>query len=216
MGRDDQGMSLRQLKAESLTPTEASLLLGLPYELVLRYVRELERQGFLQARRTITGRVFLVPTDLELLRKHHEERPVASTFKVEGDVAQHKNVLQDLETLAKTLEAMARLARSRIKALSKAPACSTTWITTLPVAGVTLRKPIPVTVVSDGRAFSAFSGDLGSTASGRNRVQAVQALRKRLAAEYVYLDQVATSEEQEERLAELRRFIHDREREEMP
>ncbi|HEX4960466.1 MAG TPA: hypothetical protein VF173_06485 [Thermoanaerobaculia bacterium] len=173
---------IRDLKAEKLTPTEASALLGIPYDLVLRYVRELERQGLLAAHRTPAGRVFLSPSDLERLRKHHEDRPVASTFKVEGDIDQHKHTVQDLETLAKTLEAMARLAKSRIKALTQAPACSTTWITSLPIGGISLRKPIPVTVISDGKAFSAFSGDLGSTASGRNRVQAVQALRKRLTA----------------------------------
>jgi hypothetical protein len=209
-------MSLRQLKAESLTPTDASLLLGISYDLVLRYVRELEHQGLLEAYRTPTGRVFLRPADLELLRKHHEERPVASTFKVEGNIDQHKHVLKDLETLAKTLETMAKLARSRIKALTRGPACSTTWISTLPIAEVSLRKPIPVTVVSDGKAFCAFSGDVGSTASGRNRVQAVQELRKRLAFEYVYLDQVATSKEETERLEDLRRFIRDDEREEEP
>ncbi len=159
---------IRDLKAERLTPTEASALLGIPYDLVLRYVRELEHQGLLEAHRTPIGRVFLSPASLERLRKHHEERPVASTFKVEGDVDQHKHVVQDLKTLAKTLEAMARLAKSRIKALTQAPACSTTWITSLPITGISLRKPIPVTVISDGKAFSAFSGDLGSTASGRN------------------------------------------------
>jgi DNA-binding MarR family transcriptional regulator len=209
-------MSLRQLKAESLTPTDASLLLGISYDRVLRYVRELEQQGLLEAYRTPTGRVFLRPADLELLRKHHEERPVASTFKVAGNIDQHKHVLKDLETLAKTLETMAKLARSRIKALTRGPACSTTWISTLPIAGVSLRKPIPVTVVSDGKAFSAFSGDVESTASGRNRVQAVQELRRRLAYEYVYLDQLATSKEETERLEDLRRFIRDDEREEEP
>ena len=209
-------MSLRQLKAENLTPTDVSLLLGISYDLVLRYVRELEQQGLLEAYRTPTGRVYLRPADLELLRKHHEERPVASTFRVKGNIDQHKHVLKDLETLAKTLETMAKLARSRIKALNRGPACSTTWISTLPMDGVSLRKPIPVTVVSDGKAFSAFSGDVGSTASGRNRVEAVQELRKRLANEYVYLDQVATSKEETERLEDLRRFIRDDERKEEP
>jgi len=176
----------------------------------------LESQGLLVAYRTPTGRVFLSPSDLELLRQRHKERPVASTFKVEGNIDQHKHVLKDLETLAKTLETMAKLARKRIKALTRGPACSTAWISTLPIAGVSLRKPIPVTVVSDGKAFSAFSGDVGSTASGRNRVQAVQELRKRLAFEYVYLDQVATSKEETERLEDLRRFIRDDEPEEEP
>lgn len=207
---------IRHLNGERLTPTEASALLGIPYDLVLRYVRELERQGLLGTHRTLTGRVFLSPADLELLRKHHEERPVASTFKVEGDIDQHKCVVQDLKTLASTLEEMARLARARIKELIQGPACSTTWISTLPITGVTLRQPIPVTVISDGKAFSAFSADLGSTASGRNRVLAVRALRKRLAVEYVYLDQVATSEEEKDRLADLRRFIRDSEHEEIP
>ena len=209
-------MSLRQLRAEKLTPTDVASLLGIPYDLVLRYVRELESQGLLVAYRTPTGRVFLSPSDLELLRQRHEERPVGSTLKVEGDIDQHKHVLKDLETLAKTLETMAKLAKKRIKALTRGPACSTTWISTLPIPGVSLRKPIPVTVVSDGKAFSAFSGDVGSTASGRDRVQAVQELRKRLAFEYVYLDQVATSKEETERLADLRRFIRDDEREEKP
>jgi transposase len=208
---------LQNLDAEKLSPTDASSLLGIPYELVLRYVRELERQGLLKVHRERSGRLFLSPADLDLLRKHHEERPLASTFRVEGDVDQHKHVLLDLRTLASTLEAMAKLARARIKELTQGPASSTTWITTLPSAGLTLRKPIAVSVISDGKAFSAFSADTGSTASGRNRAQAVRALRKCLAAEYVYLGQLASpSEEAAERLADLQKFIRDGEHEETP
>ena len=209
----------RHLDAERLSPTVASSLLGLPYELVLRYVHELERQGLLKVQREIPGRLFLSPADLDLLRRHHEERPVASKFKVEGDVDQHRYVLQDLKTLASTLETMARLARTRIKVLTQGPASSTTWISTLPAVGLTLRKPIPVSVVSDGKAFSAFCADAGSTASGRNRREAVRALRKLLAMEFVYLGQLASpSEEEAERLADLQRLIlrDEGEREEIP
>jgi len=206
------------MNAERLSPTDASSLLGIPYELVLQYVHELERQGLLMVHRGKPGRLFISPADLDLLRRHHEERPVASKFKVEGDVDQHRYVLRDLKTLASTLEAMARLARRRIKALTLGPASSTTWISTLPVVGLTLRKPIPVSVVSDGKAFSAFCADAGSTASGRNRREAVQALRKLLAAELVYLDQLTSpSAEEAERLADLARLIvRDGGREEIP
>jgi hypothetical protein len=154
---------------------------------------------------------------LDLLKAHHEQRPIGSKFKVEGDVEQHKLVLRDLKTLADTLEAMARRARRRMKELIQGPACSTSWITTLSVGGLTLRKPVAVTVVSDGKAFSAFSADTGSTASGQNRVQAVRALRKRLAAEYLYLGQLASpSEEEAERLSDLTRSICDSKGEEIP
>lgn len=204
------------VNAEKLTATEASTLLGIPYEVVLRYARQLEGQGLVSVHRE-NGRLFFSPADLDLLKNHHEERPVGVKFRVEGDVEQHKLVLRDLKTLADTLEAMASLARKRIRELVKGPACSTSWITTLPVGGLTLRKPVSVTVVSDGKAFSAFSADTGSTASGQNRVQAVRALRKRLAAEYVYLGQLASpSEEEWERLSDLTRFIHDSKSEEIP
>lgn len=205
---------IQHLDAERLSPTDVSSLLGIPYDLVLRYVRELERQGLLTVHREKTGRLFLFPPALDLLRKHHEERPVASKFKIEGDVDQYRHVVQDLKTLASTLEEMARLARARIKELIQGPASSTTWISTLP--GLALRMPIPISVVSDGKAFSASCADTGSTASGRNRVQAVRALRKRLAAEFVYLGQLTSpSQEEAEHLADLQRFIRTIAREEL-
>lgn len=195
---------------------DASSLLGIPYELVLRYVRELEGEGSIEIERK-AGRLYFSAAHLELIKRHHEKRPQGSKFRVEGNADLHQHVLQDLKTLASTLEAMAKLARVRCKELIKAPACSTTWISTLPVAGLTLRKPIQVSVVSDGKAFSAFCGDTGSTATGRNRPDAVRALRQRLAAEYVYLDQLATlSAEEAERLATLRQLIRDPEREPIP
>ena len=52
----------------------------------------------------------------------------------------------------------------------------------MPVPGVTLRQPIPVSVVSDGKTFSAYSADMGSTASSHNRVEAVRAPLPRLQA----------------------------------
>jgi hypothetical protein len=193
--------------AEKLTATEASILLGIPYDVLLRYAHELEDKGLFSIHRE-SGRLFFSSADLDLLKNHHEQRPVGAKFRVEGDVEQHKLILRDLKTLADTLEAMARRARRRMKALVQGPACSTSWITTLPVGGLTLRKPVAVTVVSDGQAFSAFSADTGSTASGPNRVQAVRALRKRLAAEYLYLVQLPSpSEEEAERLADLKRFV---------
>jgi len=200
----------RYLDAERLSPTDAALLLGIPYDRLLRYVSELEGQGLLQVQRESSRRLFLSPANLELLRKHHEQRPLASTFKLEGDIDQHKYILRDLKTLASNLEAMAKLTRARLKEMNLGPASSTAWISNLPAKGATLRKPIPVCVVSDGKAFSAFSADTGSSASGRNRVEAVRALRWRLATEYVYLDQLASpSEEEAERLAELKRIILD-------
>jgi DNA-binding MarR family transcriptional regulator len=205
------------MNAEKLTPTEASSLLGIPYEVVLRYTRKLEKQGLIQVHREYSGRLFLSPADLDLLRKHHENRPIGSRFMLEGDIEPHKHAVRDLSTLASTLEAMAKLARRRIKQMVQGPFSSTTWITTLPVVGLTLRKPIAVTVVSDGKAFSAFSADTGSTAYGQNRVQAVRALRKQLAAEYQYLGQLASlSEDEAERLSDLKGFISDSLREEVP
>jgi DNA-binding MarR family transcriptional regulator len=205
------------MNAERLSPTEASSLLGIPYEVVLRYTRELEKQGLIEVHREHSGRLFLSPADLDLLRKHHENRPIASRFMLEGDIEPHKHAVRDLNTLASTLEAMAKLARRRIKQMVQGPFSSTTWITTLPVVGLTLRKPIAVTVVSDGKAFSAFSADTGSTAYGQNRVQAVRALRKQLAAEYQYLGQLASlSQDEAERLSDLKGFISDSLREEVP
>jgi hypothetical protein len=198
---------IRRVNPERLSPTEVSNLLGIPYDLVLKYAHELTGKGLIEIARE-AGKLFFSPAQLEFLRKYHEERPRASGFRVEGDPDLHKRLLKSLDTLASKLDAMASLARARIKELNKAPASSTSWISTLPAVGVTLRKPIPISVISDGKAFSAFSADTGSTATGTNRVEAVRALRWRLANEYVYLDQLASpSEGETERLAELKRFI---------
>jgi len=200
---------IRPIDAERLSPTDVSSLLGIPYELVLKYAHELTVAGLIEVPRE-AGRLFFSPAQLEVLRKHHEERPRAGVFRVEGDVDLHKRLLKSLDTLARKLDAMASLARARIKELNKAPASSTSWIITLPAVGFTLRKPIPVSVISDGKAFSASSADTGSTATGKNRVEAVRALRWRLATEYVYLGQlVSPSEGEADRLAELKRFIRD-------
>lgn len=199
----------RSINPERLSPTDVSNILGIPYDLVLKYAHELTATGLIEVARE-AGKLFFSPAQLEALRKHHEERPRASGFRVEGDADLHRRLLKSLATMASKLDAMASLVRARIKELNKAPASSTSWISTLPVVGVTLRKPIPVSVISDGKAFSAFSGDTGSTASGKNRVEAVRALRLRLATEYVYLDQLASpSEGEAERLTELKRFIRD-------
>jgi len=59
----------RHLDAERLSPTDAASLLGIPYDLLLRYVRELEGQGLLQVQRESSRRLFLSPANLELLKK---------------------------------------------------------------------------------------------------------------------------------------------------
>ena len=199
----------RPIDAERLTPADASLLTGIPYETLLRYARELERNGLLKLHRE-SNRILFNREDIEVLLEHHEGNPRGTEFRVEGNVDLHKQLLSDLATIAGNLEVVANKARGLVNLLKKAPVSSTTWIKTLPVEGVTLRKPIPITVVSDGKAFSASSGDIGSTASGPNRVKAVRALRMRLATEYVFLRQLSSlSEAEGERLAELQRFIRD-------
>jgi hypothetical protein len=199
----------RHIDAERLTPTDASLLTGIPYEILLRHARGLERKGLLKLHRE-SNRILFNREDLEVLKEHDEGNPRGTSFRVEGNADLHKRLLSDLAAIADHLEAVANKARGLVNLLKKAPVSSTTWIKTLPVEGVTLRQPIPVSVVSDGKAFSASSGDIGSTATGPNRVKAVRALRMRLATEYVFLRQLSSlSEAEGDRLAELQRFIRD-------
>lgn len=164
---------VRKVDPGRLTPTDVAALLGIHYEAVLRYARELEEKGLLEVQRE-SGKYFFPSRVLPLLRKHHEEGAQASKFRVAGDVDLHKRLLGDLKLTARTLQAMARRIRVLVKDLEKGPASSTAWITTLPATtGLTLREPVAVTVDSDGTVFNAYSADTGSTASGSNRVQAV-------------------------------------------
>ena len=206
---------IRKIDAGRLTPKDASALLGIPYETVLRYARELERKSLLKVLKEPSGKVVFTRADLEILRKHHEEDPrgAGSRFRPEADIDLHSRLLSDLRTISENLEAMADRAAALVNRLNKAPVSSTLWVKTIPLVGFKLRDAIPVTVVSDGKAFSALSAELGVEASGRNRISAVRALRERVAAEYLFLDQLKDrSPEEEERMRELDKVIVPEER----
>jgi predicted transcriptional regulator len=196
--------------SRGFSPTDASALLGIPYAAVLRYAKELEKRGLIQARRERNGRVFFSRENLDQLRHHHEHHPSCSRFRAEGEVDHNRHV-SEIDTIASNLEAMAIRARTLADRLKKAPGISTIWIATLPATRLSLRRPLPVSVITDGKAFSAFSADTGSTASGRNRVDAVRALRRCVALEYLYLQELAAlaTPEELERLADLKNLIQD-------
>lgn len=194
-------------ETEGLDAAEVAILLGIAYERVLRYARELEAAGLMRCARGFHNRRIFMPADLETLRKFHESRVRAGD---EEALQLHKEVLREMDRVHNLLVAMTRKVSVLVNRIRKSPPAISTVIRSVPFAGTRLKSPIPVVVEPlGGRDFRASAPDIGVEAMGKySRGAAVRALRERIGAEFIFLRQKKKRTlEEEDRLQEIGRFI---------
>ncbi len=196
------------LDVEELSATDIAFLLGIRYEAVLRYAKELEASGLLRLVRAGRNRLVFTRADLEVLRGHHLQRKREALG--DGIFELHQQVLRELKIQHNHLTAMSRKVGGLVSKIKACPPSTSTLIQGVPLEGARLKTAIPVFVEPlGGNYFKASAADLGVEATAQGgRAVAVRALRQRIAAEFVYLRQLKQrSPKEEERYQELERFI---------
>jgi len=205
---DQSTYQARGLDPDKVSLRDTALLLGIYYEMVLRYMHELLQDGEIEVARK-GNQYFLDSQAVEAIRQRHQSRKDYEVAKYQEEPNRDR-ILAYVRQFTAKAEDLKQQALEVLREVEK-PGPVSTWIASVPGIGLRMKSHIPVLVEAAKGGFVASAPDLDLDALGKTRPKAVTALRFRIAADFFYLLQKGRDAAEEARLSELRQYISDEE-----